>query len=173
MRRISKGFGEEIRLKVKLDHVGIVVERLDKEIIDFYQEALGCLKPRYFKAKDDDEDINYVYLPFPKGDNYVELLAPVRGPCKEFLKKKGQGSMFELCVEVDSMKDFYDEMKKTGITLVDSSGRTLPPEKPYCMIPGDDNKYAYLPNDKTFGTRIELLERVTWTRETYWGKEKA
>jgi hypothetical protein len=41
------------------------------------------------------------------------------------------------------------------------------------MIPGDDNKYAYLPTDKTFGTTIELLERVKWKRDTYWGKEKA
>jgi catechol 2,3-dioxygenase-like lactoylglutathione lyase family enzyme len=162
-----------IRLKVKLDHIGIVVEKLDKEILDFYQEALGCLKPRSFHVQDTDEEINYVYLPFPKGDNYVELLAPVRGPCKDFLKKKGQGTMFELCVEVDSMKEFYDEMKKRGITLVDSGGRSLPPEKPYCMIPGDDNKYAYLPTDKTFGTTIELLERVKWKRDTYWGKEKA
>ena len=76
-----------IWLKVKLDHIGIVVEKLDKEILDFYQEALGCLKPRYFQAKDTNEDINYVYLPFPRGDNYVELLAPVRGPCKDFLNK--------------------------------------------------------------------------------------
>jgi len=162
-----------IWLKVKLDHIGIVVEKLDKEILDFYQEAFGCLKPRSFHVQDTDEEINYVYLPFPKGDNYVELLAPVRGPCRDFLKKKGQGTMFELCVEVDSMKEFYDEMKKRGITLVDSGGRSLPPEKPYCMIPGDDNKYAYLPTDKTFGTTIELLERVKWKRDTYWGKERA
>ena len=159
-------------MKVKLDHIGIVVEKLDKEILDFYQEAFGCLKPKYFKLKDDVDDIDYVYLPFSKGDNYVELLAPVSGPSKQFLEKKGQGTMFELCVEVGSMKDFYDEMKKRNITLVDSSGRPLPPEKPYCMIPGDDNKYAYLPTDKTFGTTIELLERVTWTRETYWGNEE-
>ena len=160
-------------MKVKFDHIGIVVEKLNKEVLDFYQEALGCLKSKYFNVKDDVDDIKYVYLPFLKGDNYVELLAPVSGPSKEFLKNKGQGTMFELCVEVENMKDFYDEMKRRGITFVDSAGRPLLPEKPYCMIPGDDNKYAYLPTDKTFGTTIELLERCTRTRETYWGKEKA
>ena len=157
-------------MKAKLDHIGIVVEKLDEEILDFYQEVFGCLKPKYFHVKTSDEEINYVYLPLPKGENYVELLAPVSGPSRKFLQKKGRGTMFELCVEVEDIEEFYDEMKKRGITLVDPKGRPLPPEKKWCMIPGDDNKYAYLPVEKTFGTTIEILERCKWTRETYWGK---
>jgi catechol 2,3-dioxygenase-like lactoylglutathione lyase family enzyme len=155
-------------LKVKLDHIGILVEKLDEKIIDFYREALGCEKAKYFHVKTEDEEINYVYLPFPKGDNYVELLAPVRGPSMEYLKKKGPGTMSELCVEVDNIEEFYDEMKKKGMTLCDPMGRPLPLNKKWCSIPGDDNKYAYLPVDKTFGTTIEILERNTWRRETYW-----
>ena len=159
-------------MKVKLDHIGILVENLDKGIIEFYQQVFGCEREKYFHVKNDDEEINYVYLPFPKGDNYVELLAPVRGPSQDYLKKKGQGTMFELCVEVENMEKFYDEMKKKDITLCDSMGKSLPSEKKWCSIPGDDNKYAYMPVDKTFGTTIELLERNTWTRETYWGKSR-
>jgi catechol 2,3-dioxygenase-like lactoylglutathione lyase family enzyme len=158
-------------LKTKLDHVGIVVERLDKNIIDFYREVLGCEEPKYFRVDNPDEEIDYVYLPFARGDSYVELLAPVRGPSLDFLKEKGSGAMFELCVEVDNIEEFYDEMKKRGITLCDPKGRPLPPEKKWCSIPGDDNKYAYLPVDKTFGTIIEILERNTWRRETYWPKK--
>ena len=158
-------------MKTKIDHIGIVVENLDKEIIEFYQEVLGCEKPKYFHVKNEDEEINYVYLPLPKGDNYIELLAPVRGPSLDYLKEKGPGTMFELCVEVENMEEFYDEMKKRGITLCDPKGRPLPPEKKWCSIPGDDNKYAYLPVDKTYGTTIELLERCTWTRDTYWPKK--
>jgi len=159
-------------MKAKLDHVGILVKNLDNEIIDFYRQVLGCERPKHFHVKNEDEEINYVYLPFPKGDNYVELLAPVRGPSKEFLEKKGQGTMFELCVEVESMEEFYDELKGKGITLCDPMGKSLPPEKKYCSIPGDDNKYAYLPVDRTFGTTIEILERTVWNRETYWGKSR-
>lgn len=159
-------------MKVKLDHIGILVENLDKEIIDFYQQVFGCEREKYFHVKNDDEEINYVYLPFPKGDNYVELLAPVRGPSKDYLKKKGQGTMFEMCVEVENMEKFYDEMKTKGITLCDPTGKPLSPGKKWCSIPGDDNKYAYMPLEKTFGTTIELLERNTWTRETYWGKSE-
>jgi catechol 2,3-dioxygenase-like lactoylglutathione lyase family enzyme len=155
-------------LKVKLDHIGIMVEKLDGEIIKFYQEALGCGREKHFSVNNSDEEMNYVYLPFPKGDNYVELLAPVRGPSLEFLKKKGQGTMFELCVEVDNIEEFYDEMKKRGITLCDPMNRPLTEEKKWCMIPGDDNKYAYLPVEKTFGTTIEILERCSWSRDTYW-----
>lgn len=157
-----------IDLKVKLDHIGILVEKLDDEIVRFYQEVLGCERAKHFAVKNSDEEINYVYLPFPKGDNYIELLAPVSGPSKEFLQKKGPGTMFELCVEVDNMDEFYDEMKTKGITLRDSMGRPLPKEKKWCSIPGDDNKYAYMPVEKTFGTTIEILERNTWKRSTYW-----
>ena len=155
-------------MKVKLDHIGILVEKLDDQVIQFYREVLGCERPKHFRVSNSDEEINYVYLPFPKGDNYVELLAPVRGPSLEYLKKKGPGTMFELCVEVDNIEEFYDEMKSKGITLCDPMGRSLPAEKKWCSIAGDDNKYAYLPVDKTFGTTIEILERNTWKRETYW-----
>jgi len=155
-------------LKVKLDHIGIIVEQLDDQIIKFYQETFGCERAKHFHVKNNDEEINYVYLPFPKGDNYVELLAPVSGPSKEYLDKKGAGAMFELCVEVDNIEQFYDEAKKKGMTLCDSMGRPLPPEKKWCSIPGDDNKYAYLPVEKTFGTTFEILERNTWKRTTYW-----
>ena len=158
-------------MKAKLDHIGIVVEKLDNELIKFYREVLGCEQPKYFHVSNTDEEINYVYLPLPKGDNYVELLAPVRGPSLDFLKKKGPGTMFELCVEVDNMEEFYDETKKKGMTLCDSNGKPLPASKKWCSIPGDDNKYAYLPVDKTFGTTIEILERNTWTRETYWPRK--
>jgi len=155
-------------MKVKLDHIGILVEKIDDNVIKFYRETFGLEKAKNFHIKNDEEEINYLYLPFPKGDNYIELLAPVSGPSKEALDKKGQGTMFELCVEVDSMKEFYSEMKTKGIILCDSLGRPLPEEKPWCSIPGDDNKYAYMPTDKTYGTTFEILERNTWKRSTYW-----
>ena len=155
-------------MKAKLDHVGILVEALDESLINFYREVLGCEKPRHFRVSNADEEMNYVYLPMSKGDNYVELLAPVRGPSKELLQKRGSGSMFELCFEVENIEKFYDEMKGRGITLCDPMGRPLTENKKWCSIPGDDNKYAYLPQDKTFGTTIEILERSTWTRSTYW-----
>jgi len=158
----------ESGLKAKLDHVGILVEKLDDSLIDFYRQVLGCEKPKYFRVSNEDEEMNYVYLPLPRGDNYVELLAPVRGPSKQLLEKKGAGTMFELCVEVDNIEQFYDEMKGRGITLCDPMGRPLLESKKWCSIPGDDNKYAYLPESKTFGTTIEILERNTWKRNTYW-----
>jgi catechol 2,3-dioxygenase-like lactoylglutathione lyase family enzyme len=160
--------GLTVPLKVKLDHIGILVENLNENLIGFYRQALGCERPKHFHVKNEDEEINYVYLPFPKGDNYIELLAPIRGPSLDYMKEKGPGTMFELCVEVDNINEFYDEMKNRGIVLCDPMGRPLPPEKKWCSIPGDDNKYAYIPADKAFGTTIEILERNTWRRETYW-----
>ena len=157
-------------LKAKLDHVGILVDSLNDPLINFYREVLGCEKPKHFRVSNEDEEMNYVYLPLPKGDNYVELLAPVRGPSKQLLEKNGSGSMFELCFEVDNIEEFYDEMKVKGIILCDPMGRPLPEDRKWCSIPGDDNKYAYLPQDKSFGTTIEILERSAWKRSDYWQK---
>lgn len=95
-----------IWLKVKLDHIGILVEKLDETIIEFYRKVLRCERAKYFHMKNEDEEINYVYLHFRKEDNYVELLASVRGPSLEYLKKKRRGNMFEPCVEVDNIEEF-------------------------------------------------------------------
>ncbi len=145
---------------IKIDHIGIVVESLSKEIIDFYTKVFGCEQPRFFKLKNPNEEIDYCHMRII--DNYIELLAPKKGPFVDFLKEKGQGMMVELCFEVDDIKEFYDRMKTKGITLVDSEGNPLPEEKPYAMVPGDDNKYAYLPRDRSFGTIIEIIERCKW-----------
>jgi catechol 2,3-dioxygenase-like lactoylglutathione lyase family enzyme len=155
-------------MKAKLDHVGILGEQLEDSLIDLYCQVFGCEKPKYFRGSNEDEEMDYVYLPLPRGDNYVELLAAVRGPSQQLLEKKGAGTMSELCVEVDNIEDFYDEMKTKGITLCDPMGRPLPESRKWCSIPGDDNKYSYLSEDKTFGTTIEILERNTWKRSTYW-----
>ena len=145
---------------IKIDHIGIIVKSLNKEIIDFYTKVFGCEPPKYFKLENPNEEIDYCHMRII--DNYIELLAPKRGPFLNFLKEKGQGMMAELCFEVDDIKEFYDRMKKQGITLVDPTGRPLPAEKPYAMVPGDDNKYAYFPTDKSFGTIIEIIERCKW-----------
>jgi catechol 2,3-dioxygenase-like lactoylglutathione lyase family enzyme len=147
-------------LIIKLDHVGIVVKRLDREIVDFYVKVFGCEQPKYFKLENPDEEIDYCHMRIL--DNYVELLAPKRGPFLDYLKEKGQGALAELCFEVDDIKEFYNRMKKQGVILVDSLGRSLPEERPYSIVPGDDNKYAYIPVNKSFGTIIEIIERCKW-----------
>ena len=74
-------------MKVKLDHIGILVEKLDDNVIKFYRETFGLERAKDFHIKNDEEEINYVYLPFSKGDNYIELLAPVSGPSKLSTRK--------------------------------------------------------------------------------------
>lgn len=145
---------------IKLDHIGIVVKTLDPKIIKFYTETFKCEPPRYFKLETPDEEIDYVHMRI--GSNYIELLAPKKGPFLSFLKEKGEGAMCELCFEVDNISKFYNDMRKKGITLVDSRGNPLSPEKPYAMVPGDNNKYAYIPIGKSFGTLIEVIERCAW-----------
>ena len=96
------------------------------------------------------------------GDNYIELLEPHKGNCFDILKKKGSGTICEICFEVDDIEEFYDKMKAQGITLVDLQQKPISQEQKYCQIPGDDNKFAYFPLDKTHGILIEVEEHSAW-----------
>jgi len=146
---------------MKIDHVGILVEKIDEEIIEFFMKNFGCERPRFFKIDTPNKKMRYCHMHI--GDTYIELLEPHEGYWLELVKRKGSGSLVEICFEVDDIEEFYDRMKAKGITLVDLDQKPLSEEKKkYCQIPGDDNKLAYLPLNKTFGILIEVLERSAW-----------
>jgi len=148
-------------MKLKVDHIGICVERLDQSIIDFYTKIIGCEVPKQiFHLKDDMEDIKYVHMRL--ADNYVELFEPRKGTWRNFLERNGSGSIGELCFEVENIEQFYDMMREKGITLVDMEGKPLTPDRKWCVVPGDGNRYAYMPKDKTHGTCIEIVEHSAW-----------
>lgn len=145
---------------MKLDHIGIVAKKIDDEIINFYTETIGCEKPRFFKElSSPGESVRYCHMDLPP--NNIELLEPRSGPLLEVLRRDGPGSIVEVCYEVENIEKFYDKMRRNGITLVDSTGIPIPENVKFCQVPGD-NKYAYFPRSRTFGTVIEVTERSTW-----------
>jgi len=145
---------------MKVDHIGILTKKIDKEIIDFFTKTFGCEEPKFFELNTPEEKMRYCHMRI--GDNYIELLEPHEGYWVQLLKEKGSGALAEICFEVDDIEEFYDRMKERGITLVDLQQKPLSPNKKYCQIPGDDNKFAYFPLDKTFGTLIEVEEHSAW-----------
>ena len=140
---------------IKVDHVGIVVKDLEKAM-DFYVDNLGCKRGKIYDFPEDlQPGIAFRFTFLTVGDDYIELIQPIKGPFLEILEEQGEGTMAELCLEVSDIEKCYDELKERGIILTDMHGKPLI-DKKYVKA---RNKWAYLPRNATFGTWIEFLER--------------
>ena len=139
----------------RIDHIAFVVKNIDK-VAKFYMDVFGCKNPKIFEMDKPSFKVKYALLPI--GQNYIELIEPKNGALKDILETKGEGYIYEICFGVDDIERFCDEMKERGIVLVDIDGILLTDRK--FLIAPSGNKYVYLSRKNTFGTRIEVLERV-------------
>ena len=142
-------------MKMKLDHVGIVVKDINKTL-SFFQEVFGTAEERAFSVARPGYKIKYALTKIE--DNYIEFIEPEEGPWVGRLKERGEGSIWELCFEVNNIEEFYDKLVKRNIMPVDRFDK--PMTEKYSTSPSG-NKFFYLPRDKTYGIWIEILER-TW-----------
>jgi len=139
----------------KIDHVAVIVKSIN-EAAKFYMDVFGCENPKIFEMDQPSFKIRYALLPI--GQNYVELIEPIYGDLKNMLDAEGEGCIYEICFEVDDIERFCAEMKEKGIVTVDINENPLT-DRNFLIAPSG-NKYAYLSRKNTFGTRIEVLERV-------------
>lgn len=143
-------------MSLKLDHIGFVVENIDKV-------------KRLFKAVGIDTGTDAVVNPLQKvaasfvnvgeiDDIYIELLEPASdsSPISNFLKSKG-GGLHHLCFEVDDITKATQELNSQGFRMV------VPPEdcraydenlKREC---NESTKIAFFIISK--GILIELIEK--------------
>lgn len=156
---------EKRERKMKFDHIGIVVKDLDKAI-KFYSEVFGFRIPEtgpYSKILEIDQPgykIRYVLL--EANGVYIELLEPKKGPWLKRLEERGEGSIWEVCFEVEDIDEAYDEFNNMGITPTDRFDRPLAKGR-YTVSPSGA-RFMHLPLDKTYGTWIEILDRP-WKRK--------
>lgn len=146
-------------MKLKIHHIGIVTKNVE-EVIKYYSEVFGLEKPDSSLDKIQKVDLPGYKLKYgfvSAGNALVEFLEPIEGPWVKRLKERGEGSMWELCFEVDDIEEFYDEMMKKGINPVDRFDQPLV-DKKYISAPGSGAKFFYLDRSKTYGTWIEILE---------------
>lgn len=151
---------KQINMKVKFDHVGIVVEDLEKSI-KFYSDVFGFKQPKtgpYSKILIVDKPRYKVrYAMLTNNGFFIELLEGKEGPWEERLKEKGQGAICEMCFAVDNIEKFHDEIEKQGMTPVDGYGTPLV-DKKYVEAPSG-SRFIYLRPKETNGTLIEILQR--------------
>ena len=107
-----------------IDHVGVVVEDIDKAI-KFYTTALGMK----LVHREDllDRGIKVAFLTGTNGETAIELLEPINhedmnNTVAKFLKTKGPG-LHHLAVKVENIEKSLKELESNGLQLVDKVPR--------------------------------------------------
>jgi len=127
----------------KIDHIGIVVEDLDKAIAK-YSEGLGLAVKRVERSEEFQVKIAFI----PVGEVLVELLEPIGpGRVQDFLKKHGEG-LHHMCFRV---RDIDKALEEVGGKL------TLRDRKP--RPGGAGSTVAFLDPRSICNVETELVER--------------
>ena len=131
-------------LQLKLDHLGIAVERLVVGIKLYEALGLSCTHIETVA----EQKVNTAT--FPIGETNLELLEPTEAnsPIGKFLTAKG-GGLHHIALQVENIEEKLLEFKNQGIRLID--------ETPRLGVGG--SRVAFLHPKSTFGTLIELVER--------------
>ena len=98
-----------------IDHIGIVVESVDKSL-KTYTEVLGL----NLLQIEDSEAFGVKIAFFSVGDTLVELIEPTTSEgnaTSQFLKEKGEG-LHHIAFRVDNLSDTLKNLKEKGIPLI-------------------------------------------------------
>ena len=131
-------------MKIRIDHVGIAVDRLE-ESLAFFRDALGL-------ELDTPEDVpsQRVRAHFLQaGEAAVELVEPTAddSPIAKFIAKRGAG-LHHVALRVDDIVAALAELKEKGVRLIDETPR-----------PGAHNSLvAFIHPSSTHGVLVELTQ---------------
>jgi methylmalonyl-CoA/ethylmalonyl-CoA epimerase len=128
----------------KINHVAFVVDDIENAL-GFWRDALGLRLDHIAEAPREGSAIAFL----PVGDCEIELVQPTSedSGVAKYLSKRGPG-MHHLCLEVDDIQGFVDELKGKGVQLIH--------ETP--LQGGDGRKYAFIHPKAAHGVLVELYE---------------
>ncbi|HPA27148.1 MAG TPA: methylmalonyl-CoA epimerase [Acidobacteriota bacterium] len=129
---------------MKLDHIGIAVESIEKAKI-FYEE-MGLT----IRALEEVPEQKVRVAVFPVGESRIELLETLdpEGPVGKFLAKKGQG-LHHIAMKVDDIRAAIAKLKEKGVEMIDREPRR---GAEGCLI-------AFVHPRSTGGVLLELTEK--------------
>lgn len=129
----------------KIQHLGIIVEDLDRKIKKF--EGFGLRCTQVIEKKDDGLKLAF----FPIGDTLIELIYSAL-PTKEWdhltnVVRSHKDAVNHICFEVDDIDAAIRDFEKNGAILVEGS-----------LKAGATGKIAFFYPETTEGILIELCE---------------
>ena len=128
----------------RLNHIAIAVPCLDKAI-EFYKGVLGAYVSEVVSLPEHGVSTVFINL----GNTKLELLHPLgeKSPIESFLKKKPEGGMHHICIEVNDIKK--------AISGLNGKIRTLTKEPKI----GAHNKHVIFLHPKDCGGVLIELEQ--------------
>ena len=140
-----------------LHHVAILTSNVE-DAIQFYTSLLGCQSPRIAEVDRPGVKLKSAMLPIgPTGDTYLQLIEPSEGPGLAELERGGEGTLFEVGIQVDDIADLHDQMDAREIRPQDLAGVSIEDKFIESKF---GNRYFFLPKDKTRGTRLEFVQVI-------------
>jgi len=129
---------------LRLDHIGVYVESLDKAL-GFYCDVLGLERPAIEEKPESLMRLARVRI----GDVDLELIeAPVENTMLRHLPHRGPG-LYHIGVRVDSTDAELERLRAAGVKLLDQTPRE-----------GDRMRVAFLDPSEGEGVMVELVQRL-------------
>lgn len=130
----------------KIAHIGIAVKNIDN-VLPFYLNSLGLTLEGV-----EDVESEAVKVAFLKiGESRIELLEPLNSTSaiQRFLDKKGEG-VHHIALEIDSIEERLQQLKKTGIQLLNDEAKTG----------ANQSKIAFIHPKSANGVLFELCQHA-------------
>ncbi|KAI9193386.1 Glyoxalase/Bleomycin resistance protein/Dihydroxybiphenyl dioxygenase [Polychytrium aggregatum] len=114
-----------------LNHVAIAVPDIDKATT-FYRDVMGGNCSEKVPLPEHGVYTVFVHL----GNTKIELLYPLgeKSPIEGFLKKKPEGGIHHICIEVDDVKAAIVDLKTKGIRSLDPEPKIGAHGKPVVFL---------------------------------------
>jgi methylmalonyl-CoA epimerase len=136
---------------MKIDHLGIAVRSIP-DSLKFYRDVLGI--ELHGQERVEDQGVTVALLPV--GESRIELLEPSSSdtPVGRFIAKRGEG-LHHICYEVDNLESKLNEMKASGVRVLDGYPRR-----------GAEGKLvAFLHPASANGVLVELVQKADTSEE--------
>lgn len=132
---------------IKVDHIGIAVEDLQRAI-EAYTIIAGHA-PHHLEEV-QSQKVRTAF--FKVGESQIELLEATSpdSPIAKFISKNGRGGVHHLCIEVSDIAQKMQELKDAGMQLIDPKPR----------LGAHQKLVAFIHPKSTNGVLIELSQTI-------------